>query len=137
MLGGHVEKWHIYSHNHRPCTTQWSTSSSLGDVSWVQKAASQPHSRRRNVPLLHMSTHWEGLHMINFTRPSQCQPAGVINDGVRRPGYKVKGWPAVLHFPQKHMYMYKQGNATLHILHPSYQLPLLFLTGYLPVTRRM
>ena len=98
--------------------------------------ATQPQKECATPPNVHpMSS--RSLHMINFTRPSQCQPAGVINDGVRRPGYKVKGWPAVLHFPQKHMYMYKQGNATLHILHPSYQLPLLFLTGYLPVTRRM
>jgi len=34
-------------------TTERSTSDSLGDVSWIQKAALQPY--RRNVPLLHTS----------------------------------------------------------------------------------
>ena len=34
-------------------TTERSTSDSLGDVSWIQKAALQQY--RRNVPLLHTS----------------------------------------------------------------------------------
>jgi len=34
-------------------TTEHLTSDSLGDVSWIQKAALQLY--RRNVPLLHMS----------------------------------------------------------------------------------
>jgi len=36
--------------------TEHSTSNSLGDVSWVQKAALQMY--RRNVPIPHMSTQY-------------------------------------------------------------------------------
>jgi len=47
--------------------TERSTSDSLGDVSWVQKAAL--HLYRRNVPLPHTSTQCPG-NVISFTRPS-------------------------------------------------------------------
>ena len=38
--------------------SEWSTSGSLGDAFWVQKAA--PQLYRRNVPLLHTSTQCPG-----------------------------------------------------------------------------
>jgi len=51
-------------------TTECLIPGSLGDISWVQKAASQLYIR--NLPLLHTSTQHPGtsLHVISFTRPS-------------------------------------------------------------------
>jgi len=71
-------------------TTECSTSGSLDDVSWIQKAALQLY--RRNVSLLHMSTQCLGtsLHVISFTRPSFTLVLQVTNARVRRPGYEVR-----------------------------------------------
>ena len=57
---------------------------------WVQKAASQLYSYRRNVPLLHTSIQGPGisLHVISFTRPSPTLVLQVTNAEVRRPGYE-------------------------------------------------
>jgi len=66
-------------------TTEHSTSDSLGNVSWIQKAALQLY--RRNVPLLH--THpGTSLHV---TELYQAFPPQVTNTEVRRPGYKARG----------------------------------------------
>ena len=69
-------------------TTQCLRSCSLGDASWVQKAALQLY--RRSMPLLHTSTQHPGtsLHMINFTSVSI---ASHICWEIR-PGYEVDGF---------------------------------------------
>jgi len=60
------------NHKHGPYhrITERSTSGSLGNVSWVQKADLQLY--RKIVPLLRMSTQHPGisLHVNSFTRPS-------------------------------------------------------------------
>jgi len=53
-------------------TTERSTSGSLGDVSWIQKAASQLY--RRNVPLLHMCVHPTPRYVIAHDRFYQPFP---------------------------------------------------------------
>jgi len=96
ILGGHVEEWHIHRCNrkHIVCyqlhpqkhMTEWSTSDSLGDISWVQKAASQLYSYRTNV---HSSTHPLNVQYViacdQFYHAFSLQ---VTNAGVRRPGYE-------------------------------------------------
>ena len=68
MLGECVEEWHVprktaskwvhYQSQNDHGTAEHLTSGSLGDTSWVQKAALQLY--RKNVPLLHTSTQRSG-----------------------------------------------------------------------------
>ena len=60
----------------------------LAMIFWLQKAALQLY--RRNVPLLHTSTHRLGtsLHVTSITRPSPTLVLQVTNTGLRRPGYE-------------------------------------------------
>ena len=66
--------------------TEHSTSGSLGNVSWVQKATSQLY--RRNVPHFHAPPKHPGtsLHMTSFTRLS---PHQVTNARAKRPRYEA------------------------------------------------
>ena len=61
--------------------TERSTSGSLGDVSWIQKATLQLY--RRNVPLLHSP----GMSVLPGLPPTLVLQ--VTNAGVRRPGYEA------------------------------------------------
>jgi len=66
--------------------TERSTSDSLGDVSWIQKATLQ--LCRRNVPLLHTSRYVIARDSVLPGLP----PALILqetNAGVRRPGYEA------------------------------------------------
>ena len=90
MLGGCAEEWQISRKTtNKLVTTEHLTSGSLGDVSWVQKAALQLY--RRNVPLLHMPTQRPrmSLHVISFARLSPMIVQQVTNAGVRRSGYEA------------------------------------------------
>jgi len=69
--------------------TERSTSDSLGDVSWIQKAALQLY--RRNVPLLHMSRYVTARDSVLPGLPRVSTAA--TNAGVRRPGYEATGYP--------------------------------------------
>jgi len=69
-------------------TTGYSTPGSLGDVSSVQKAASQLY--RRNVPLLHTSP--TSRYVTACDQYYQAFPkvaSQVTNAGVTRPGYEA------------------------------------------------
>jgi len=60
-----------------------STSDSLGDVSWIQKAALQV--------MCHSSTRpGTSYHVTQFTRPSPALVLQVTNAGARRPGYEAR-----------------------------------------------
>ena len=63
--------------------TECLTSASLGDISWVQKAASQLY--RRNMALLDMFTH----HVTAHDQFYQVSPH-LAYAGTKRPGYKAK-----------------------------------------------
>jgi len=90
-IPGHVEEWHIP----RKAASKWvcyrsptrtvtecSTSDSLGDVSWIQKAALQL------CRIHHMSRY---VMWLSFTRPSPALVLQATNAGVRRPGYETRG----------------------------------------------
>ena len=51
-------------------TTERLTSDSLGDFSWIQKAALQLY--RRNVPLLHTSRPGTSYHVTQFYQAFPC-----------------------------------------------------------------
>jgi len=64
--------------------TERSTSDSLGDVSWIQKAALQLY--RRNVPLLHTSRYVTACDsVLPFPRISTASD----KHWLRRPGYEA------------------------------------------------
>jgi len=73
--------------------TECSTSDSLCDVSWIQKAALQLY--RRNVPLLQTSRYVIAHDSCSFTRPSPALVLHVTNAWVRRPGYEANAYPLV------------------------------------------
>ena len=68
-------------------TTERSISDSLGNFSWIQKAALQLY--RRNVPLLHTSRYVTAHDSCSFTRPSPALILQATNTGVRRLGYEA------------------------------------------------
>ena len=65
-IPGRVEEWHIPIANTDRRTTERSTSDSLGDVSWIQKAALQLYGSRKEL---------------------QATVLQATNAGARRPGY--------------------------------------------------
>ena len=89
-----MEEWHIpgktvsesaTNRKHRRMTEHL-TSDSLGDTSWVQKAALQ--LCRRNVSLLHPSRYVTVRDQFYQAFPALVPQAK--NAGVRRPVYEVK-----------------------------------------------
>ena len=70
--------------------TECLTSGSLGDVSWVQKAASQLY--RRNLPLLHMSTQHPGNDQFYQAFPRISAASNKCGVRMRRPGYEATYW---------------------------------------------
>ena len=72
--------------------TECSTSDSLADVSWVQKAALQVY--RRNLPLLHTSRYVIARGSV-LPGSSPALVLQATNAGAGRPGYEAKTLPHI------------------------------------------